>query len=177
MLICIILGMGLPTTGAYILASALGVPALIKLGFTPIACHLFVFYFAIVSAITPPVALAAYAASSISGASPMKTGFMASRLGFVAYLLPFAFMYDLGFLLRGSLVPNLVTIILGSVGVTGLALALEGFIQRELMLWERGLLMIGGLFTLFPLFSVKLAGLVIVAAAYLFARREKNQGA
>ncbi|MDY0096468.1 MAG: TRAP transporter permease [Candidatus Vecturithrix sp.] len=177
MLICIILGMGLPTTGAYILASALGVPALIKLGFTPIACHLFVFYFAIVSAITPPVALAAYAASSISGASPMKTGFTASRLGFVAYLLPFAFMYDPGFLLKGSLVHNLVTIILGSIGVIGLALALEGFIQRELMLWERGLLMMGGLFTLFPLFSLKLAGLVIVAAAYLFARREKNQGA
>lgn len=173
MVICIVLGMGLPTTGAYILASALGVPALIKLGFTPMASHLFVFYFAIVSAITPPVALAAYAAASISGASPMKSGFTASRLGFVAYILPFAFMYDRGFLLNASIGHNLLTIVLGGLGVVGLAFALEGFIKRELRIWERGVMLVGGLLTLFPFFSLKFAGLVIVIAAYLLARKEQ----
>jgi TRAP transporter 4TM/12TM fusion protein len=173
MVICIVLGMGLPTTGAYILASALGVPALIKLGFTPMASHLFVFYFAIVSAITPPVALAAYAASSISKGSPMKTGFIASRLGFVAYIMPFAFMYDPGFLLNGSLIQNLFSVIFGSIAIVGLAFALEGFIARELRMWERGVLIAGGVLSLFPGYGFKVIGLIIVVIGYVFARKDK----
>ncbi|PIE35727.1 C4-dicarboxylate ABC transporter permease [candidate division KSB3 bacterium] len=172
MLICIVLGMGLPTVGAYILASALGVPALIKLGFSPMASHLFVFYFAIVSAITPPVALAAYAASSISKASPMTTGFIASRLGFVAYIMPFAFMYDSGFLLQAGINQNLVAVATGALAVIGLAFAFEGFIVRPLRRWEQGILFLGGGLVLFPKVTVKLFGLVLLAVTYLLARRK-----
>ena len=102
MLIATLLGMGLPTTGAYILAAALGAPILVKLGFPPIAAHMFVFYYAIISNITPPVALAAYAASSIADSNPNKTGFQAMQLGFLAYVVPFAFCYDPGLLMQGS---------------------------------------------------------------------------
>ncbi len=171
MIVCIILGMGLPTVGAYILASALGVPALIKLGFNPMASHLFIFYFAIVSAITPPVALAAYAASSISKAPPMQTGFVASRLGFAAYIMPFAFIYEPGFLLQGSLLTNIIAVGFGGVAVAGLAFALEGFIVRPLKYWERGILILGGVFALFPGICFKITGLVLMAIAYVFARK------
>ncbi len=98
--VSLVLGMGLPTTSAYILGAALGVPALAKIGIMPLAAHLFVFYYAIISNITPPVALAAYAAASIAGSPPNRTGFAACRLGILAFIVPFAFCYDPGLLLE-----------------------------------------------------------------------------
>ena len=123
-LVSLILGMGLPTTSAYILGAALGVPALVKMGFLPIAAHLFVFYYAIVSNITPPVALAAYAAASIADSSPNKTGFAACRLGVLAFIVPFAFCYDPGLILQGVLTENLTSLISGIGALTGIAFAL-----------------------------------------------------
>lgn len=90
--IAVVLGMGLPTSSAYILGAALGVPALVKMGVMPLAAHLFVFYYAIISNITPPVALASYAAASIAGSPPNRTGFAACRPGILAFIVPFAFI-------------------------------------------------------------------------------------
>lgn len=101
--VCIILGMGLPTTGVYLLLATLAAPPLIDLGLQPIQAHLFVLYFGMLSMITPPVALAAFAAASLGNAPQMRTGFEAMRLGWCAYLVPFLFIYHPSLLLKGSL--------------------------------------------------------------------------
>ncbi|MCF7935621.1 MAG: TRAP transporter permease [Synergistales bacterium] len=170
MVIAIILGMGLPTTGAYLLASAMGVPALIELGFPMLGSHLFVFYFAIVSAITPPVALAAYAASSISGSDPNKTGFTAMRLGVVAYIIPFAFIYDQTLLLHGGYLANSLAALCAIVGATGLAAGMEGYSFRRLKSWERAVLLAFSVASIWPLATVKIGGALAIGAAYLFLR-------
>ena len=101
-LTCIILGMGLPTTAAYVIAASILAPSLIKLGLTPLTSHLFVFYFACLSAITPPVALAAYAGAGIAKCSPMTTAVEACKLGFAGFMVPFAFCYNPATLRRFS---------------------------------------------------------------------------
>lgn len=136
-IVSLILGMGLPTTSAYILAAALGVPALVKIGFNPLASHLFVFYYAIVSNITPPVALAAYAASSIAGSDPNKTGFTACRLGVLAFVVPFAFCYDLGLIFQGTPIQILFSILSGIGALAGIAFAMTGYARAPLSSWHR----------------------------------------
>jgi TRAP-type uncharacterized transport system fused permease subunit len=101
-IICIIIGMGLPATAIYVLLATLIAPAMVQLGASPMASHLFVFYFGHMSLITPPVALAAFAAASLADADPTKTGFEAVRLGVVAYLVPFAFLFSPTLLMSGS---------------------------------------------------------------------------
>ncbi len=170
MIISIFLGMGLPTTGAYILASALGAPILVKMGFTPIASHMFVFYFAVISNITPPVALAAFAASSIAGAPPNKIGFQAMRLGFLAFIVPFAFCYDPGLLLRGTLVTNLWAVLSGAVAIFAFGYFWMGYITRPIPAWLRILLLCAGVLTLFPQNWLVLVSAAVIACAWLFSR-------
>ena len=100
----IILGMGLPTTAAYVVLAALGAPALIQLGVPILAAHLFIFYFGCISNVTPPVSLAAYAASGIAGSPPLKTAWTAMVLAFAGFLVPFMFVYGPALLLMGSVV-------------------------------------------------------------------------
>lgn len=170
MLIATFLGMGLPTTGAYILAAALGAPILIKLGFLPIAAHMFVFYYAIISNITPPVALAAYAASSIAGANPNRTGFQAMQLGFLAYVVPFAFCYDPGLLMQGGGMKIAWSLISGVGSVFAFACMWMGYIKSNLPLWLRGLLGVAGVLCLSPIDAAVVAGLILVAVAYLYSK-------
>lgn len=101
-LACIVLGMGLPATAIYVLLATLVAPSMVQLGVAPIAAHLFVFYYGTMSLITPPVALSAYAAATISGGDPMKTGWEACRLGIIAYLVPFTFIFAPTLLLQGA---------------------------------------------------------------------------
>lgn len=156
MIVSLILGMGLPTTAAYILAAALGVPALIKLGFNPLGAHLFVFYFAIISAITPPVALAAYAASSVAGSDPNRTGFQAMRLGILAFIVPFAFCYDPGLILHGTIVQNLSAVAGGITAALSFGFAMEGFMAGPLQPLQRLLFFVTGLCSFFPSLVIKL---------------------
>lgn len=174
----LILGMGLPTTAAYIVASALAVPALIKLGFLPLSSHMFVFYFAVFSAITPPVALAAYAASSISGATPNETGFQALRLGIVAILLPFAFCFDKSFLLQSNLWLNLFSLLSGICAAIFLGTGIEGYLRGNIRLVFRSGLVIFGLLALWPQTPVRLTGILLGVAmmAYRYLR-QKDQTA
>lgn len=174
----LILGMGLPTTAAYIVASALAVPALIKLGFSPLSSHMFVFYFAVFSAITPPVALAAYAASSISGATPNETGFQALRLGIVAILLPFAFCFDKSFLLQSSLWLNLFSLLSGICAAIFLGTGIEGYLRGNIRLVFRSGLVIFGLLALWPQTSVRLTGILLGVATMAYRYfRQKDQTA
>ncbi|MBQ4432221.1 MAG: TRAP transporter fused permease subunit [Synergistaceae bacterium] len=171
MLIATLLGMGLPTTGAYILAAALGAPILVKLGFPPIAAHMFVFYYAIISNITPPVALAAYAASSIADSNPNKTGFQAMQLGFLAYVVPFAFCYDPGLLMQGSWAEIGWAVISGVGAVFAFAYMWMGYIRKPLNLVMRLLLLVAGVLCLMVWPAATIAGLVILVAVYALSLR------
>ena len=171
MLIATLLGMGLPTTGAYILAAALGAPILVKLGFPPIAAHMFVFYYAIISNITPPVALAAYAASSIADSNPNRTGFQAMQLGFLAYVVPFAFCYDPGLLMQGSWVQICWAVLSGVGAVFAFAGMWMGYLVKPMNLVMRLLLCVSGVLCLTVWPASTIAGLVILVAVYVLNRR------
>jgi len=124
--ICMFLGMGVPTTAAYIIAAAVGVPALLRLGANPLAAHLFVFYFACISAITPPVCGAVYTACGFSGTSVMQTGWTATRLGISAYIVPFLFVYHPVLMLRGPLMEIVQAAITATIGVAAVSMAIIG---------------------------------------------------
>ena len=124
--ICLILGMGLPTTASYIIAASVGVPAMIRLGVVPLAAHLFVFYFACVSAITPPVCAAVYTACGFSNTDVMRTGRIATQLGISAYIAPFIFVYHPVLLMKGSLFDIVYQFVMASCGVGAVSMAVMG---------------------------------------------------
>jgi TRAP transporter 4TM/12TM fusion protein len=146
----IVLGMGLPTTAAYVVLAALGAPALIQLGVPMLAAHLFIFYFGCISNVTPPVSLAAYAASGIAGSPPLKTAWTAMVLAFAGFLVPFMFVYGPSLLLMGSVAEIGLVVVTGVAGVTALAGSTMGYLRRELALWERILLFAGAVALIFP---------------------------
>jgi TRAP transporter 4TM/12TM fusion protein len=123
----ITLGMSMPAVGVYVILAMIVTPGLVDLGISPLAAHMFVYYFGILSFITPPVCIAAYMAASISGAKPMPTALQSMRLAFVAYLIPFIFVYNPELLLaEGTLVKQAVTVLVGSVAILIAAAALGG---------------------------------------------------
>ncbi|GKH49738.1 C4-dicarboxylate ABC transporter [Eubacteriales bacterium] len=139
MMTATILGMGLPTTACYVLTSTIAAPAIVQLGVPPLAAHLFVFYYGILSAITPPVATAAYTAAGLSGANPNRTGFSAVRLAATGFIIPFMFVYSPELLLPAGLSVLLIirVICTSLIGVFALSLAIEGYYERHLNLFER----------------------------------------
>lgn len=159
----IILGMGLPTVAAYIVLAVLVAPALSNLGVPPLAAHMFIFYFGIISNVTPPVALAAYAASAISGASAMSTGWVATRLAIAGFLIPFVMIYDPSILLLGSPVNIIITSVTTLLGLFAMATGTEGYILGKCQAWERVLLMIAGISLIVPNLLVSLCGFVVLA--------------
>jgi TRAP transporter 4TM/12TM fusion protein len=189
----IILGMGMPTTPAYIMMAALLIPALIKLGtagcpvpVTPEcratvipAAHMFAFYFAILSAITPPVALAVFAAASLAKANMWQSGFAAMRAAAPAYIVPFMFVYEPMLLLIvkdwGSEWPFVVwSVITASVGVICLAASLFGWLFTLATAWQRALLFVAALCLIKPGLMTDAVGmtlLAVVGAVQLYARR------
>ncbi len=145
-----LLGMGLPTSAAYLLLAVLVAPALVKMGVPPIAAHMFIFYYGLVSAITPPVALAAYAAAGISGAGTTETGVEAVRLGFVKLLVPFLFVSMPGLLLIGSTPIIAASTVLATAAVTSLSIAFAGWLVRPLSWPERGGFVLAAVFLVYP---------------------------
>lgn len=132
-----LLGMGLPTSAAYLLLAVLVAPALVKMGMPDISAHMFIFYYGLLSAITPPVALAAYAAAGISGADSNATAFEALRLGFVKLLVPFLFVTMPGLLMIGDWQTISFTAVIAAIGISGLAVAFSGWLGRNLSALER----------------------------------------
>jgi TRAP-type uncharacterized transport system fused permease subunit len=165
----IILGMGMPTTPAYIMMVALLVPAAIKLGAVTPAAHMFAFYFAILSAITPPVALAVFAAAGLAKANMWSSGFAAMRVAAPAYIVPFMFVY------WGSQWPAVAwSLMTASVGVICLAGSLFGWLLAFATLWQRFLLFAAALLLIKPGIYTDMVGLALLAvvvAAQLLARR------
>jgi TRAP transporter 4TM/12TM fusion protein len=127
MIVCIVLGMGLPTTAAYVLAASVTGPALIKLGLAPVAAHLFVFYFAIISAITPPVCAAVFAATAIAKSNWLPTGWLAVRMGMGGFMTPFLFSYCPPLLLVGSPLDIIWNSLVSALGVMAMAGATMGY--------------------------------------------------
>ena len=145
-----ILGMGMTSIPCYLVLVILVAPALIQLGVVPIAAHLFVFYWGLISFLTPPVAVAAYVAAGISGGNPMRTGFIAMRLGVVKYIVPFLFVYSPSLLLTGPIGHIIIALIAGIIGVMILSIGLEGFFLKRITLMERSLFILGGFLALMP---------------------------
>jgi len=133
----IILGMGITTTAVYITVAALIVPALVKAGIEPIAAHMFAFYFGVVSTITPPVALASFAAAAIAKTPPMATAVESTRVGIAKYLVPFAFVYNPALLLVGPLWFSIVSTVLAVAGLWVLSTGLEGWCRGRLNAAQR----------------------------------------
>ena len=157
-----LLGMGMPTPSAYILAAVLISPVMQSLGIDQMAGHLFILYFAVMLALTPPVAVAAYAASAIADENPLVIAAQAVKIAIGAFLIPFAFIYQPGLLLNGSVVEIVVAVVTSIAGLALIALAVEGYYRtvyrwgpRLLMMGAGGLLLFGG--WLFALVAVLVA--------------------
>jgi len=166
----LVLGMGLPTTAAYVVLAALGAPALVELGVPPLGAHLFIFYFGCMSAVTPPVALAAFAAAGIAGSPPMRTGAAASVLASAGFLVPFMFIYGPPLLLDGSVAEIVGASLTAALGVTVLAAATMGYLHRSLAVWERVVLGAAALGLVTPGIGSDVAGLLALGVVLLRRR-------
>ncbi|MEY8402227.1 TRAP transporter permease [Oscillospiraceae bacterium 44-34] len=173
---CIILGMGLPTTAAYVIASSILAPSLMKLNLSPLTAHLFVFYFACLSAITPPVALAAYAGAGIAKCSPMTTAIEACKLGFAGFIVPFAFCYNSAMMMQGSPLEIVTVFISAFVGVTIMSTGFQGWLLWRLNILERLIFVAGGMLMFVPGTVTDLAGLAIIAAMLVFNMKKWRGG-
>lgn len=150
MIIAIILGMGLPPVAAYAIAgSAIG-PALVELGVAPLSAHLFIFYFCAISVITPPVALAAYAAAALAGENMWKVGITAFKIGIAAYLVPYLFVQEPALLMEGFGLVTIYRVLLSIIGVIVLAGGVEGWMGKKIKPLFRIILIAGALLMIYP---------------------------
>ena len=166
----IILGMGLPTTAAYVVLAALGAPALVQLGVPLLAAHLFIFYFGCISNVTPPVSLAAFAAAGISGSPALKTAVSAALLAGAGFLVPFMFVYGPELLLIGNPVEIMLAFVTGLLGVIALASAGMGYARRPLRVWERVIALGAALFLVYPGLPTDAVGLLLLAFVFTSRR-------
>ena len=174
---CIIMGAGIPTTATYIILVAVAAPALAQLGIEPLVAHFFVFYYGVLADITPPVALAAYAASGIAKSNPFKTGNTAFRLGIAKALVPFVFVYSPSLLLiTGEFQANqlIITLIGTLIGIALIGIAFTGYWFRSLTKYEQILIGIGSLFFVAPGTGSMIIGLLIVLPMLFLQFYKKN---
>ncbi len=178
-LVSIIMGMGLPTTACYILTSTIAAPAITQLGMQPIQAHMFVFFYGILSSVTPPVATGAYTAAGLAGSDPNKTGFAAVKLALAGFLIPFMFIYNPELLLIGDLnVLSMIQIIVTAViGIFSLGIAAEGFFFREINLFSRLAAILAAVMLIDSGALTDIIGLALVAVvmAIEFIWHRKNQ--
>ena len=179
MVTCMILGMGLPSIPAYIITSTVAAPALVQLGIPDIAAHMFCFYFAMFANLTPPVALASFAAAGISGGDPMKTGWASVKLALAGFILPYMFVYNNSLLLIGQQInadtgkmevvrtgfaAGAMTAVFSVIGVALLSIAVEGHLFKKVSLPLRVLAIIGAFLLMTPSMPLNLAGIAIAVA-------------
>jgi TRAP-type uncharacterized transport system fused permease subunit len=184
--ICIVLGMGLPTLGVYVLLAALVAPALVRVGIEPIAAHLYVLYFGMMSMITPPIAIAAFAAATIAKAPPMATGWAAVRFGWSAYVIPVLFVFSPSLILIGTPGAIVLAVTTAVMGIWLISCALAGYFVRRLPGVSRILFAAAGLMALVPagafdgaaitdIFGVAM-GAVLMVTEVLRTRRLSDTG-
>jgi len=177
MIISLILGMGLPTTAAYIICAAVVAPSLTKLGIPPLAAHLFIFYFSCISAITPPVAVAAYVAAGIARANPLQVGFTACRLGLAAFIVPYMFVFGSQLLLKGEFHTIIWAAISAAVGVIALASGVERWFMGRPTSWlQTGLLLAAALLLIKPGLTTDLIGFGFLGIVFFLWVFGKSKG-
>lgn len=178
MLISLILGMGMPTTAAYAVAASVVAPGLTKIGVPPLVAHLFIFYYAVISSITPPVALASFAAAALAKADQWQTSMIAVKLGLATFIVPFMFFYSPLLLAQGDLLPVLHVFVTASAGVFLLACATEGWLNGSIRMAPRIVLAAGALCLIIPEPITDMIGLAIGLGiwAYQRALHGKNPG-
>lgn len=175
-----ILGMGMTVSACYIFLSILLAPALIAAGLNPMASHLFILYWGMLSYITPPVALASITAANIAGSHPMTTGFYSMRLGGALFILPFIFIYEPALIMAGSGTEILMAFVIAAIGIWALTSAFEGYIYRagSVDMFSRILLAVGGILTIIPETYTDIIGLTVLAVVIVFnlMRRSSRSG-
>ena len=168
MIASLILGLGLPIIVSYLVLAVLVAPALTQMGVDPLAAHLFIFFFALVSDLTPPVAPGAFVAAGIAGADMMKTAWMACRLGLVVYILPYMFVYNNALLLKGNLSDIILSAITAFIGVYALACGIQGYMFRPAKIYERVLFFIAAVGLIKPGWMSDLMGMgILVILAFM----------
>jgi TRAP transporter 4TM/12TM fusion protein len=183
--VCIILGMGLPTVGVYVLLAALVAPALVQVGIEPLSAHLYVMYFGMMSMITPPVAIAAFAAASIAKADPMKSGWSAVRFGWMAYVVPFLFVMSPNLIMLGETAAVLTAVVTAILGVWLVSIGVAGYLFHEVGPAMRMLFTVAGLLTLIPAAAFDgaavtdvtgvVGGAALLVVGYYRAKRRKAE--
>ena len=178
MITSLILGMGVPTTANYVITSTIAAPALVQMGVPVLAAHMFAFYFGIVADVTPPVALAAFAGAGIAGANPMRTGVNAAKLAIAAFIVPYIFV----------LAPELLMInatpftvfysgLTAVIGMWGASIAMVGFCQNLLNIFQRVMFLVGGICMIIPGEITDAVGIGMIIAAYFWQKTNKVKGA
>lgn len=162
MVASIILGMGLPPVACYLILAILAAPAMTQMGVPPLAAHLFIFYFGTLSAITPPVAIAAYAAAGIAKSNPMRVAFQACGLGIVAFIIPFMFVYGPELILQGTVWGIIYSTVTAVIGVAGIAISIEGYLFRKVAIFSRVLIFLSSLMLIQTGMWTDIAGLIIL---------------
>lgn len=150
MLVSMVMGLGVPTTVVYILMATITAPPLVALGFEPLAAHMFVFYFALLASVTPPVAIAAYAAAGLAGASPSKTGWQAFRLAIGGFIIPYMFIFSPELLFINADISVIIPIVSGLIGIMSLGACFEGYLRKNLKYYERFMLFVAAICLIVP---------------------------
>ncbi|WP_340162011.1 TRAP transporter permease [uncultured Hoeflea sp.] len=170
MFVSIVLGMGMPTTAAYVVAASVMAPGLINLGIEPLTAHFFIFYFAVISAITPPVALAAYAGAALAGSDPLKTSVESFKFGLAAFIVPYMFYLSDEMLLQGSWVDSIHVTATAAVGVYLLSAAVQGWFFGRASSVVRVILLAGGLTMIDAGWLTDIVGVTIGVAVYIYQK-------
>ncbi|MEL7623696.1 MAG: TRAP transporter permease [Clostridiales bacterium] len=176
MLVTIILGMGMSISPTYLLAASLAAPGLINVGVSPMAAHLFIVYFSAMATMTPPVSLAAYTAAGIADADPIKVGFTAVRIGIVAFVIPFVFIYQPQIILQSTnYIDTVFSVIFTLFGVVALTGGINSWFFRILSYWEIGVMLVACLLMFLPYYLLNIIGLVIFIAITFYLYRTKDK--
>jgi TRAP transporter 4TM/12TM fusion protein len=165
-LMCIILGMGMPIVTVYIVVAIIIAPVLTQLGVSEMAAHMFVFYFGMLSFLTPPVMLSVYAAATLARANSWKTAWLSMRLGIAAYIVPFAFIYNASLLAEGQFAQIAMSAVAAVLGIGMVAIGLEGYLLAHLRLIQRIVLVAGGAALLVPSTTARLTGLGLAVCLF-----------
>jgi TRAP transporter 4TM/12TM fusion protein len=177
MCISLVLGMGIPTTAAYVLTASVVAPALMPMAPHPLAAHLFIFYYAVIAAITPPICGAVYVASAIAGSNWWRTAWIASRLGLSGFIAPLMFFYAPTLLCFGNPLDVIINSITASLGIIALSAAVMGFLLKEISWIERLLLLSAAFLTINPGLMTDIIGLLIMVAVYVEQKLRQEKGA
>ncbi|GHS93277.1 C4-dicarboxylate ABC transporter [Synergistales bacterium] len=172
MIVSIILGMGLPTTACYIITATIAAPALVKIGVNPLAAHMFCYYFACLSNLTPPVAIASYGAAGLSGQNPSEVGWTGFRIALPGFVIPFTFIYAPALLFVDSTIPEVILATISAfVGVIAAAVAMQNYFIRPLNIVTRLALFVSAVLLIFPGVVTDTIGFALVIAIWLYQRR------